>query len=289
MMEPIRENLVSAVSLGKLYKGPWPNDASAAVAISFDVDHETPWTRDNDYSVTNLSAGAYGSFSALPRILETLSEFQIKATFFVPGVISSLHPGDIEKIHGKDHEIALHSWEHERFDLLSREEELESMTKSITAIQRITGISPQGLRCPSFAMSRNTINIMKELELLYDSTLMHHDEPYEIIQDGVETGIIEIPVSWVRDDAAFFVMDRFTSVRPIPNASEIIEAWNCEYEMAKKEGGLFNLTLHPDLIGQRSRWKPFTDFLTKIRKDQDVWVGTHLEIAQLVRAGLNAQ
>ena len=289
MMEPIRENLVSAVSLGKLYKGSWPNDASAAVAISFDVDHETPWTRDNDYSVTNLSAGAYGSFSALPRILETLSEFQIKATFFVPGVISSLHPGDIEKIHGKDHEIALHSWEHERFDLLSREEELESMTKSITAIQRITGISPQGLRCPSFAMSRNTINIMKELELLYDSTLMHHDEPYEIIQDGVETGIIEIPVSWVRDDAAFFVMDRFTSVRPIPNASEIIEAWNCEYEMAKKEGGLFNLTLHPDLIGQRSRWKPFTDFLSKIREDQDVWVGTHLEIAQLVRAGLNAQ
>jgi peptidoglycan/xylan/chitin deacetylase (PgdA/CDA1 family) len=289
MSEPIKENLVSTLSPGELYKGPWPNNATAAVAISFDVDHETPWTRDNDYSVTNLSAGAYGSYSALPRILETLSELQIRSTFFVPGVISLLHSGDIEKIHAEGHEIGLHSWEHERFDLLSRDEELESNTKSIEVIKKITGVSPQGLRCPSFAMSRNTINIMKELELLYDSTLMHHDEPYEIIQEGNETGIIEIPVSWVRDDAAFFVIDRFTSLRPIPNAKDIIDTWNCEYEMAKKEGGLFNLTLHPDLIGQRSRWKPFTDFLSKIREDQDVWVGTHLEIAQLVKAGLNAQ
>ena len=274
------------VTAGKIWNGAWPHGAQVAVALSFDVDHETPWIRDQDFSIMSMSMGAYGSHAALPRILSSLKERDLAATFFIPGLIASLHPGDIEKIAAGKHEIALHGWLHERPDLLSREEEVEVLRRSIETLSRHAGIEPRGIRAPSLAVSNNSLALALETGLIYDSSLMAHDEPYELILDGQRSGVIEIPVDWGRDDAAFFVMERFSSLRPEANPQHAVSAWKLEFQKAHQERGLFQITLHPDLIGRRSRWIAFEAMLDDLMATPKVWFATHLQIAEHVRTSL---
>lgn len=274
------------VTPGKIWNGAWPNGAQAAVALSFDVDHETPWIRDQDFSIISMSMGAYGSHAALPRILSSLKERALPATFFIPGLIASLHPGDIEKIAAEKHEIGLHGWLHERPDLLSREEEVDVLRRSIETLTDRVGIAPRGIRAPSLAASENSFALALEAGLIYDSSLMAHDEPYELVIEGQRSGLIEIPVDWGRDDAAFFVMERFSSLRPDANPQQAITAWKLEFQKTYEEHGLFQITLHPDLIGRRSRWIAFESMLDELMATSHVWFATHLQIAEHVRESL---
>jgi peptidoglycan/xylan/chitin deacetylase (PgdA/CDA1 family) len=279
---------VERVRAGKIWSAGWPNDARVAVAISFDVDHETPWIRDEDFSIVSMSMGAYGSHSALPRILSALKARSLPATFFVPGIISLLHPGDIEKIVNENHEIALHGWLHERPDLLARDQELEILQRSIARLGECSGVAPLGIRAPSLAVSKNSISLARAAGLVYDSSLMAHDEPYELLVEGERSGLIEIPTDWARDDAAYFVMERFSSLRPVSNPRDVVDGWELEFQRAFEERGLFQLTLHPDLIGRRGRWMIFEHFLDKLMETSNVWFATHLQIANHVRVGLTS-
>jgi peptidoglycan/xylan/chitin deacetylase (PgdA/CDA1 family) len=272
--------------VGNIWQGSWPNCAHVAVALSFDVDHETPWIRDEDFSNVAMSMGAYGSHSALPRILSTLKARSLPATFFIPGLISLLHPGDIEKISKDNHEVALHGWLHERPDLLDREVELDVLHRSISRLEKCSGVVPLGIRSPSFAVSKNSISLATEVGLIYDSSLMAHDDPYEVVVDGQRSGLVEIPTDWGRDDAAYFVMDRYSSLRAVANPKDVIEGWELEFQEVVKEGGLFQLTLHPDLIGRRGRWNAFETFLDKITAIPNVGFATHIQVARHVSKGL---
>ena len=75
--------------------------------------------------------------------------------------------------------------------------------------------------------------------LLYDSSLMADDEPYELLEDGEPTGMVELPVEWIRDDAVYFNMDRMSALRPHTPPSSVLEIFKAEFDGAVREGGLF--------------------------------------------------
>ena len=78
--------IVSRVSAGRsLNPKIWPGNADVTVAISFDSDHETSVLRWGSDSIGQISQGEYGSRKGIPRILEVLKQFEVKATFFVLG------------------------------------------------------------------------------------------------------------------------------------------------------------------------------------------------------------
>ncbi len=47
------------------------------------------------------------------------------------------------------------------------------------------GVRPVGVRTPSWDFSDATLDIIRELGLSYDSSLMADDECYELLSDGV--------------------------------------------------------------------------------------------------------
>lgn len=263
----------------QLLPSAWPGGARVAVGLSFDVDHETPWLRDGDLSPSGLSYGEFGSRRGLPRILDLLDTRSIPSTFFVPAVAAHLHPQDVRDIRAAGHEIGCHGWIHERPELLDPATEATLLERSLAALEQVAGIRPVGQRTPSFGCSPDTMRIARDAGLTYDSSLMADDHPYEILLDGSPSGLIEIPVDWARDDAAFLVTDRYGGLRPIPDPRVLTEAWHRDYLTARDEGGLFQLTLHPDLIGRRGPSRALTDLITRIGEDSDVWFATHAEIA----------
>ena len=79
----------------------------------------------------------------------------------------------------KRHEVGLHGWIHERNSQLDRVTELDLLSRAAAALESITGSRPVGMRTPSWDYSPHTIEIARTLGLIYDSSLMADDRPYE--------------------------------------------------------------------------------------------------------------
>ncbi|WLQ62114.1 polysaccharide deacetylase family protein [Streptomyces glycanivorans] len=285
--EPTWRSHVDAVRAGRrLVPHRWPGGARVAVALSFDSDHETIPLRDGETSPGRLAQGEYGARAGAPRILALLARYGVPATFFMPAVSALLHPEEARAYTRDGHELAVHGWIHERNMLLGRDDERELTVRALDALTTLTGQRPVGIRTPSWDFSASTLGIMLELGFAYDSSLMADDEPYEIVAEGLPTGLVEIPVDWIRDDAPYFTMDRYGSVRPHSRPRDVREIWTDEFDAAYRDGGVFQLTLHPHVIGHRSRLVALRELLDHITSHRDVWFATHAELADTARGVL---
>ena len=276
---------VEAIRAGRsLLPAQWPNGARCAVALSFDSDHETNELRDGGNSTARLSWGEYGARRGVPRIRKVLDRFNAKASFFVPAVSALLHPDEQRSLADEGHEIGLHGWIHELNTGLEADTERDLMLRAADTLEQVCGTRPVGMRTPSWDYSPNTLTIARELGLIYDSSLFSDDDPYEIVQNGEATGMVELPVEWIRDDAVYFMMNRFGAQRPYTPPADVLDIFTREFEGAYAEGGLFLLTMHPHVTGYRSRIFILEELLERITDKGDVWIATHAEIAQYCAA-----
>lgn len=283
--EEVWRGKVERVRAGRNLKPTkWKNGARCAVALSFDVDHETNELRDGGKSVGRLSWGQYGNRVGVPRILDLLNKQDIKASFFVPAVTALLYPDEQRRIVGAGHEIGLHGWIHEVNTAVPPADERELHLRSADTLEKITGVRPVGMRTPSWDFSEVTLSIERELGLLYDSSLFADDDPYEIVEKGEATGMVELPVEWIRDDAVYFNMNRFQALRPYTAPEAVFDIFRREFEGAYADGGLFLLTMHPHVITYRSRLWILEELIRLAKAKGDCWFATHAEIAAYVKA-----
>lgn len=265
----------------------WPRGGRVAVGLSFDFDAETNALRDGQTSPGVLSQGEYAARTAIPRILALLDRYDLPATFFVPAVTALLHPREIEAILASGrHEVGMHGWIHERNSQLKEDEERLLMRKSYDLLKSVTGRPPAGIRTPSWDFSPATLKLIRELGLLYDSSLMADDRPYEILENGKPTGVVELPVEWLLDDYPYFGFDRYSAVRPHTTPEEVLSIWKAEFDRAHAEGTMFILTMHPKYIGHRSRIVVLEKLIRHILFTGRAWFATHEDIARVAARGL---
>jgi len=259
----------------------WPGGARVAVLLSFDVDNETvQGLRTGTVSIGPLSQGEYGARVALPRVVRLLDRENIPATFFFPAWSLKLAPEQAEVINESGrHEIGVHGWIHELNTVLDGPTEERLLVQALDAIEEITGQRPVGYRAPSWNHSPNTLRIIRDLGFLYESSLMADDRPYELLQNGEATGVVELPVEWILDDAPLFnpLGNRYMNPR------DVMQVWIDEFDMAWEEGTMFLLTMHPHVIGHRSRIVALEGLIDHIQAKGDVWFATHEDVARYVR------
>ncbi len=279
---------VNRVRAGRdLNPDSWPDGARVAVLLSFDVDNETvQGLRSGSFSVGPLSQGEYGARVALPRVVRLLDSEDVPATFFFPAWSLKLAPQQADVINASGmHEIGVHGWIHESNASLDGATEERLLRQALDAIEEITGERPVGYRAPSWNHSPNTLGIIRELGFLYESSLMADDRPYELMQDGEATGVVELPVEWILDDAPLFNPRGNSYMNP----RDVMQVWIDEFDMAWEEGTMFLLTMHPHVSGHRSRIVALEGLIDHIQAKGDVWFATHEDAARYVRdqAGMN--
>ena len=258
----------------------WKNGARLAVALSFDSDHETVELRFGGNSYGKMSQGQYGARRGIPRIMALLEKHGVPATFFMPAVSAMLHPEEARTVVSAGHELGIHSWIHEFNSRLDHETERDLAFRATDVLEKLSGKRPVGMRTASWDFSPWTLKIIREMGLLYDSSLMADDEPYELLDEGQPTGIVELPVEWIRDDAIYFNMDRMGGLRPYTGPDTVLDIFRRELEVAHQEGGLYVLTMHPHHIGHRSRITILEEVIKLAKSMPGVWFATHEEIAR---------
>lgn len=272
---------VNEVRAGRtLQPDAWPDGARVAVLLSFDVDNETIALRYGEPSIGALSQGEYGARVGLGRVVNLLDRYGIPATFFIPSMSLRINPGMADVINRSGrHEFGVHGWIHELNTSLSGEMERELLVRAIDELTQLTGQRPVGYRAPSWNFSSNTLDIIRDLGFLYESSLMSDDRPYELLSHGEPTGIVELPVEWILDDAPLLNPrgDRYSTPR------EVLQVYIDEFDLAYAEGTMFLLTMHPHYIGHRSRMVILQGLIEHIRQKPNVWWATHRDVAEYVR------
>jgi len=272
------------VSAGKRLKPKsWPNGARVAVGLSFDVDNASANLATGDLLSESISRGEYGAVDGVPRILRLLDKYQLPASFFIPAVSHLLHPQMIPSIMASGrHEIGVHGWIHEHLPSVNdAAAEQDMLNRAIDTLTKAIGKKPVGYRAPSWQFSQYTMAQVKNAGFLYDSSLMASDDAYEILLDGMPTGVVELPIERIVDDFPYY---GGATNGGLPNQDLVEQVFRSEFDMAYDEGGLFILTMHPHITGHRSRIAGLEKLILHMKAKPGVWFATHEQIARYVKS-----
>ena len=154
------------------------------------------------------------------------------------------------------------------------------MKESIRTLARIAGRRPVGYRAPAWAVSPVSLQLAADSGFLYSSNLMDSDLPY---RHDDPAGLVEIPVSWVLDDAPYFWFDEDSWDKTIHSAADVREIWQEEFVAAFETGGFIDLTMHPQIIGRPGRIRMLDEFVTWMETFDGVWFATGAEVAAHIR------
>ena len=244
-------------------------ESSPTVCLTFDFDAISLWLGPfSAQSPSMISRGEFGVVAA-KRILALLERYNIKATWFVPGHTADTFPDAVAEVNAHGHENPV---------LLEEPKEREVIEKGVTALERITGKRPTGFRSPSWDLSPNTISLLLEYGFVYDSSMMGDDfHPYWCRQGdrfdlespyhfGEPVDLVEMPVTWGLDDfPAFEYVSLPNKLYPgLRTPDDVFSIWMGDFDYMRQQvnGGVFILTMHPQVIGRGHRML----FLDKLLK-----------------------
>lgn len=235
--------------------------------LTFDFDATSLWvTTFRQATATPLSRGEYGARVGVPRLLDLLSRKSISATFFTPAHTAVSYPELLRAIRDAGHEIALHGDAHETPVGLPPGQEAALLDRQIARLRSVLGedYQPKGYRSPAWDLSEETITLLQDRGLIYDSSMMADDvlpylAPLAQIADadsyrrGPDSTLVELPVAWELDDFPHFTFLNKPMYAGLRTPDEVFSLWRGEFDFAHSMGGVIILTMHPQIIGRGPR------------------------------------
>ena len=253
------------------------------VCLTFDFDAVSPWIHVDDGRNTpvNRSRGLFGAEVGAPRLLDLLDDHGVETTWFTPGHTLDSFPEVAARIHEEGHGIQHHGWSHTRpGDYESREAERADMERGIESVERVTGQPPTGYRSPSWDFSEHTPELLADLGFEWDSSAMAREfEPYLLHVDeaptdgpydrGRDLNVVELPVSWHRDDWPALGYSRGKGVA---DEAAVFRAWRESFDwmVRNTDAGVFVLTTHPQVIGHGHRVERLAALVEHVADTPDV-------------------
>ena len=222
-----------------------------------------------------------------------LERYDAKATFPITARTLEKHGDFIKSIYDKRIEFAIHGYSHIDYSKLSAREQSEGIKKAVEIFKKF-GMKPYGFRGPYLQANDDTLNALKENDLLYDSSHSVHWNvvPEEYLKRNAHSydlalklyepkdaetsflpypinGIVRIPVSLPDDE---MLIDRLN----IKNQKLLGKIWLKILKEASEKGGVFILQLHPERI-------PFAlgalKMLIEEANKKSVWITSLKELA----------
>jgi peptidoglycan-N-acetylglucosamine deacetylase len=243
-----------------------PAEPRLSCSITFDFDATSVWIGSmRSQNPSMISRGEFGA-TATPRILDLLRGHGMRSSWCVPGHTALAYPDLVRRIRDEGHELVHHGWVHENPASFDEAGERRVLERGLEALQQVAGARPRGYRSPAWDLSPRSVDLLLEHGFEYDSSCMGSDffpyylrsgdrwsldEPYVF---GEVKPLVELPVTWGLDDFPpfEFILGSNTGLSA-PSAVEEIWKGDFDYAYAHCSGGLYTLTLHPQVIGRGHR------------------------------------
>jgi len=258
----------------------WPEGKEACCLFTFDLDAESSLMDGGHKGPVMLSQGKYGATVGTDLLLELLADKGVKGTWFITGWTCDHYPEQAAKIAAAGHATGAHGYLHENLgQVADRDEEEHIFNRAMAAYERALGQAPTSFRAPYWEFSAHTLDILLARGFRVSSNMMDHFVPYYHAHRGRRTGLLELPVHWIADDAPFYVFPP----RKMSAPQEVLAAWRAEFDGLRRRGGLFNLTCHPKYSGRPGRVDALGEFMNYVLADESVWTPTVDELEEYWR------
>lgn len=96
------------------------------------------------------------------RILDTLKEKSVKATFFMMGMQVDKYPEMTKRVAAEGHEIGNHTWGHKDLTSISPDEVREEITRTNEIIKNVTGVEVKYVRPPYGFFDQDVMDVVNE-------------------------------------------------------------------------------------------------------------------------------
>lgn len=238
------------------------------VMLGFDFDGTSHEVGRGIAPLGGDSWGRYPAKRGIARHMELLHKHDVPATFFVPGYDAEQSPGLVKEIDRQGFEVAAHGYLHEAWDLEAGQE-TELLHRTDAILRDLLGKPIRGWRSPSGRKSERTMQVLKSLGYIYDSSDKDFDFPYRIrFGAPADQVLVELPNNtYSLDDFAFY---KFSIAPP----SEVLEHWRSEFDAVYAAEGYFALTVHP-----RSGWGSGTPGRTRVLDELISYMKSHDDVA----------
>jgi peptidoglycan/xylan/chitin deacetylase (PgdA/CDA1 family) len=249
------------------------------VCLTFDFDGPSVWLMRRMDTPTPVSRGEFGAV-AVPRILKLLEKRDIGSTWFIPGHTIETYPDVCKMVADHGCEVGLHGYTHELNPFLSEEDERALFVRTIELVEKLTGAVPTGYRSPAGEMTNQTIDLLVEYGMTYDSSLMGHDyQPYALrsgdeypmdgpMKFGGETPLVELPWSWTLDDYVYleFVTFKRMLMPGLKRPEDMFANFTGDVEWMARDvqAGVVTPIFHPQVIGRGHRLLAMENWIDQI-------------------------
>ncbi|MFF3463573.1 polysaccharide deacetylase family protein [Streptomyces sp. NPDC001984] len=98
-----------------------------------------------------------------PHILDTLTEYDVRATFFVCGGMADRNRDLLARMADEGHIVGNHTWTHPQLNLLKRSRIRDEIERTSDLIEKAYGDRPQWFRAPYGAWNRNVFELGAEM------------------------------------------------------------------------------------------------------------------------------
>jgi peptidoglycan/xylan/chitin deacetylase (PgdA/CDA1 family) len=268
----------------------WPEGRRSALLVTvnfFDdafILAQEPRMAGRDKS---LSVWRYGAMRGVERLLKVFAEQQVRATWFVPGIVAVRHAGLVREIQAAGHEIGNATQACENFNQLALAEQVASVRQAQEAIAEVTGEAPTAFRSPWGNWAPGLAPVLADAGIRWTSSWRGDDRPYDHpLPEGLR--LIEIPLHYELEDEPYFVFNLYP---PVPAGQPRIAAYGGALDNMRQDMDGFHrlglcmpLVMHPDILGTAGRIGVVRDLLAHARQTPGLWLATGAEIADWWRS-----
>jgi len=276
-------------------------------AFGIDVDAVAGWlgSYGGEDSPLDISRGMFSGEVGVPRLLQLLDRFGIKATWFIPGHSIETFPEQIKAVAAAGHEIGVHGYSHENPIAMTPEQEEVVLDRCIELITQLGGKRPTGYVAPWWEFSPVTSELLLKKGIKYDHSLMHQDfQPHYVrtgdtwtnidytkhpdewmkplVRGDNVTNLIEIPANWYLDDLPpmMFIKESANS-HGFVSPRDLEQTWRDQFDWVYREydSAIFPITIHPDVSGRPQVLMMLERFYSYITSHPGVRFVTFDEIA----------
>jgi peptidoglycan/xylan/chitin deacetylase (PgdA/CDA1 family) len=259
-----------------------PEGRRAAVSVTFDNLGEAADLERGLWPADEPLGRHFSVKRTLPRILDTLDELGLRATFFVEGLNAELYPEALLEIANSGHELGYHGWRHEYWPDLSPSNEARALERGVQKMHEL-GIRPRGFRPPGGRLAPSSPELLESLGFTHCSPAG--------LGIGFLGNLVVLPFEWRLIDA-YYYLPRFGSLRETTTGSSeplspilFRETLSSALQGVVRDGGHLTLLFHPFLEEQEDRFEIMRGALEELRdlaEDGLVWCAPYQDVVSWV-------
>jgi hypothetical protein len=269
----------------------WPVKASLALSVNVMLEG---WTDDSAPGIGPMgnplkqgvqdlqgrSWAEYGPKAGAWRLLDVFAERNVKAVFYVSGILAERYPELMRAIVNAGHDIAAHSWAQNILPAYqSKEEETRDLERCVDAIEKSSGKRPRGWLSPRCTPSLHTSALLAKAGFTWHADFFDSDLPS--VLDTGSGRITAMPFTMEVNDMPLYIRygnepEAFTRI-----LERLISGWT---RLGSRPACL-DLTVHAHVFGRPFGALELIQCIEIARRHEGfTWLTQHSELADIFSA-----